>query len=144
MVHTSHGAKGWPHLTTRAAWGSAGTQACHALKAFTSRDAGVCGAAAWQGAPLTICTAFLQVGQRDPAMRQMRTLLRRYPDFNDMRAALAAALWAAGKEGEAETTWARVDDPRWGIRGLGIRKITTTVCMLVGCSLGLEVPELYC
>ena len=53
-----------------------------------------------------------QVGERDPAMRQMRTLLRRYPDFADVRAALAAALWAAGKEGEAETTWARVEDAR--------------------------------
>lgn len=46
-------------------------------------------------------------------MRQMRTLLRRYPDFADVRAALAAALWAAGKEGEAETTWERVEDARW-------------------------------
>lgn len=54
----------------------------------------------------------LQVGQRDPAMRQMRALLRRYPDFSDVRAALAAALWATGKEGEAETMWERVDDAR--------------------------------
>jgi hypothetical protein len=46
-------------------------------------------------------------------MRQMRTLLRRYPDFVDVRAALAAALWAVGKEGDAETTWARVEDPRY-------------------------------
>lgn len=57
--------------------------------------------------------AMYQVGQRDPAMRQMRTLLRRYPDFADMRAALAAALWAAGREGEAETTWERVEDSRY-------------------------------
>ncbi|KAI8464688.1 MAG: hypothetical protein J3K34DRAFT_526006 [Monoraphidium minutum] len=57
--------------------------------------------------------AMYQVGQRDPAMRQMRSLLRRFPDFADVRAALAAALWAAGKEGEAETMWARVDDPRY-------------------------------
>jgi len=46
-------------------------------------------------------------------MRQMRALLRRYPDFADVRAALAAALWASGREGEAETTWERVDDPRY-------------------------------
>jgi hypothetical protein len=35
----------------------------------------------------------------------MRTLLRRYPDFADMRAALAGALWSIGKEGEAESAW---------------------------------------
>ncbi|KXZ41002.1 hypothetical protein GPECTOR_1010g279 [Gonium pectorale] len=43
----------------------------------------------------------------------MRSLLRRYPDFADMRAALAGALWAIGKEGEAESQWSRVDDPRY-------------------------------
>jgi hypothetical protein len=43
----------------------------------------------------------------------MRSLLRRYPDFPDMRAALAAAQWAAGREGDAETNWERVEDPRW-------------------------------
>jgi hypothetical protein len=47
--------------------------------------------------------------------REMRTLLRRYPDFPDMRAALAAAQWAAGREGDAETNWQRVEDPRWVI-----------------------------
>lgn len=45
--------------------------------------------------------------------REMRALLRRYPDFPDMRAALAAAQWAAGREGDAETNWQRVEDPRW-------------------------------
>lgn len=39
--------------------------------------------------------------------------MRRYPDFPDMRAALAAAQWAAGREGDAETNWQRVEDPRW-------------------------------
>lgn len=43
----------------------------------------------------------------------MRTLLRRYPDFPDMRAALAAALWASGKEAEAEGQWSRVEDGRY-------------------------------
>ena len=43
-----------------------------------------------------------------------RNLLRKYPDFPDMRAALAAALWAKGDGGEAETNWLRVEDPRWG------------------------------
>lgn len=44
--------------------------------------------------------------------REMRSLLRRYPDFPDMRAALAAAQWAAGREGDAETNWQRVEDIR--------------------------------
>ena len=46
----------------------------------------------------------------------MRSLLRRYPDFPDVRAALAAALWGIGKEGDAETEWRRVEDGRW-VRG---------------------------
>lgn len=37
--------------------------------------------------------------------REMRSLLRRYPDFTDMRAALAGALWSIGKEGDAENNW---------------------------------------
>jgi tetratricopeptide (TPR) repeat protein len=49
---------------------------------------------------------------REPAVRKLRALLRRYPGFDDARAALAAALWAAGREGDAETAWARVDDSR--------------------------------
>lgn len=35
----------------------------------------------------------------------LRCALRRYPEFPDMRAALAAALWASGKEAEAESQW---------------------------------------
>ena len=46
----------------------------------------------------------------------MRALLRRYPDFADMRAALAAALWADGARAAAETEWDRVDDPRCVLR----------------------------
>lgn len=42
-----------------------------------------------------------------------RRLLRRFPDFPDMRAALTAALWDQGSQGEAETQWGRVDDPRY-------------------------------
>ena len=43
----------------------------------------------------------------------MRNLLRKYPDFTDMRAALTAALWVEGKEGEAESQWVRMDDSRY-------------------------------
>lgn len=57
--------------------------------------------------------AMFQLGQREEAIREMRALLRRYPDFPDMRAALAAAQWAAGREGDAETNWQRVEDPRY-------------------------------
>ena len=38
----------------------------------------------------------------------MRSLLRRYPDFPDMRAGLAAALWGQGLEGQAESNWCAV------------------------------------
>jgi len=47
-----------------------------------------------------------------PTRREMRALLRRYPTFEDMRAGLAAALWAEGLEAQAESQWERVDDPR--------------------------------
>ena len=36
-----------------------------------------------------------------------RRLLRRYPDFPDMRAALAAAEWGAGLGANAEADWVR-------------------------------------
>lgn len=52
-------------------------------------------------------------GEEDAAMREMRALLRRYAAFDDVRAALAAALWRQGKEGEAETQWSRVEDARY-------------------------------
>jgi hypothetical protein len=54
-----------------------------------------------------------QVGQDNAAIKEMRTLLRRFPDFQDMRAALAAALWAAGAQAQAEEEWSRVEDPRY-------------------------------
>ena len=42
-----------------------------------------------------------------------RALLRRYPDFPDMRAALAAADWSIGKLGDAESNYQRLNDPRY-------------------------------
>ncbi|KAG2422704.1 hypothetical protein HXX76_015868 [Chlamydomonas incerta] len=57
--------------------------------------------------------ALFEVGRTEEAIREMRSLLRRYPDFADMRAALTGALWSIGKEGEAESQWERVDDPRY-------------------------------
>ena len=46
-----------------------------------------------------------QMGDRDEAIRNMRNLVRKYPMYSDMRAALAAALWVDGKQGEAESNW---------------------------------------
>ena len=46
-----------------------------------------------------------QIGDRKDAVRQMRNLVRKYPMFSDMRAALAAVLWVDGQQGEAESNW---------------------------------------
>ncbi len=46
-----------------------------------------------------------QIGDRAEAIRNMRNLVRKYPMYSDMRAALAAALWVEGKQGEAESNW---------------------------------------
>lgn len=35
----------------------------------------------------------------------MRNIVRKYPSFADMRAALTAVLWEQGKHGEAESNW---------------------------------------
>lgn len=51
------------------------------------------------------CVALFADGKVDASIRQMRTILRRYPDFPDTRAALTAALWSVGKEADAETNW---------------------------------------
>lgn len=39
--------------------------------------------------------------------------MRRYPDFDDPRAALAAAEWELGQYERAEGDWNRVQDPRY-------------------------------
>ncbi len=46
-----------------------------------------------------------QLGDRTEAIRSMRNLVRKYPMYADMRAALAATLWVEGKQGEAESNW---------------------------------------
>ena len=46
-----------------------------------------------------------QIGDRSEAIRNMRNLVRKYPMYSDMRAALAAALWVQGQQGEAESNW---------------------------------------
>lgn len=46
-----------------------------------------------------------QLSDREEAIRNMRNLVRKYPMYSDMRAALAAALWVEGQQGEAESNW---------------------------------------
>lgn len=58
--------------------------------------------------------ALFQLGKNDTvAIKEMRSLLRKYSDFDDMRAALAAALWIQGREDLAENEWIRVEDQRY-------------------------------
>jgi tetratricopeptide (TPR) repeat protein len=52
--------------------------------------------------------ALYQIDQREEAIRTMRNIIRKYPQFPDIRAALTAALWVDGKRGEAESNWAAV------------------------------------
>lgn len=52
--------------------------------------------------------ALYQVGQTTESTRLLRNLVRKYPTFVDARAALTAALWAAGQQGEAESQWVSV------------------------------------
>lgn len=49
--------------------------------------------------------AAFQIGKEDLAVATCRKLLRRDPEFLDMRAALAAFLWALGDESNAEAEW---------------------------------------
>ena len=46
-----------------------------------------------------------QLGSIDTAIREMKNIVRKYPRFADMRAALTAALWVNGQQGEAESNW---------------------------------------
>lgn len=49
--------------------------------------------------------AAFQTGRQDLATSTARKLLRKDPEFLDMRAALSAFLWAAGDQAEAEAEW---------------------------------------
>ena len=35
----------------------------------------------------------------------MKNIIRKYPQFPDVRASLTAALWVKGEKGEAESNW---------------------------------------
>jgi hypothetical protein len=78
---------------------------------------------------LTRRTAILELRLWFRAMllgREMRGLLRKYPTFTDMRAGLAAALWGAGLEGQAETQWCA--HLRLGWAGLGWAGVHARAC----------------
>eukprot|EP00667_Euglena_gracilis_P009812 EG_transcript_9978 len=57
--------------------------------------------------------ALFETGDTKNSVRILSGVLRRYPEFDDARAALAAALWALGRYEEAETNWSRVADVRY-------------------------------
>ena len=46
-----------------------------------------------------------QIGDHQEALRQIRNLVRKYPTFADVRAAITAILWVEGQQGEAESNW---------------------------------------
>ncbi len=52
--------------------------------------------------------ALYQTGDIPKSMQIMKSLVRKYPSFVDMRAALTAALWEQGQQGEAESNWVAV------------------------------------
>ena len=56
-----------------------------------------------------------ETGNTKEALKAMKNILRKYPNFTDVRAALTAALWANQLQGEAESNWVSVLnlDPRY-------------------------------
>ena len=86
-----------------------------------------------QGACSTCCWAWAWHVHRAHTVRKSfspgmtspasgRRLLRRYPDFPDMRAALAAAEWGAGLGANAEADWVRYYSALYCSRGLRRRR----------------------
>ena len=47
------------------------------------------------------------------ALKELKRLNRRFPNFDEARAAAAGILWSSGERAEAEGEWSRVDDPRY-------------------------------
>jgi len=67
----------------------------------------------YAGAACNLAIARYAAGEKRESLRSLRALLRRYPGFDDARAALAAGLWAEGERESAESEWSRVEDPRY-------------------------------
>ncbi|MEM1279551.1 MAG: tetratricopeptide repeat protein [Cyanobacteria bacterium P01_H01_bin.152] len=53
--------------------------------------------------------ALYQVDRVDEALKVLRAIVRKYPNFPDARAALTAGLWGANQRGEAESQWVAVE-----------------------------------
>jgi tetratricopeptide (TPR) repeat protein len=49
--------------------------------------------------------ALYETGKKEQAIREMRNIARKYSKFADVRAALTAAYWVNGEQGEAESNW---------------------------------------
>ena len=49
-----------------------------------------------------------QVGEKTKAIKIIQGMVRKYPKFADIRAALTVILWSEGKQGEAESNWVSV------------------------------------
>lgn len=59
--------------------------------------------------------ALYQIGETEKSLKMMKSLVRKYAKFADMRAALTAVLWENGQQGEAESHWVSAVglDPRY-------------------------------
>jgi len=63
----------------------------------------------------SMALADLQLGNVDESEKELKKLIRRYPNFADARAALTALNWSKGESGKAESNWISVTelDPRY-------------------------------
>ena len=63
----------------------------------------------------SMALADYQLGNIDESEKELKKLIRRYPNFADARAALTALNWSKGEYGNAESNWIAVTelDPRY-------------------------------
>ncbi|CAG9461942.1 unnamed protein product [Pedinophyceae sp. YPF-701] len=61
--------------------------------------------------------AAFQCGEDEEAIRAVRAVLRKDPRFLDVRCALVAFLWAAGRERDAEDEWRALEEEQSGLGG---------------------------
>ena len=63
----------------------------------------------------SMALADYQLGNIDESEKELKNLIRRYPNFADARASLTALNWSKGLSGQAESNWISVIelDPRY-------------------------------
>ena len=63
----------------------------------------------------SMALADYQLGNIDESEKELKKLIRRYPNFADARAAITALNWFRGNVGQAESNWIAVTelDPRY-------------------------------